>query len=204
MNKESVLSAGRFDDPGFAKKYAFKHAKMSVKFAGKIADMLKTKNFECGRILDSGCGSGITLIHLAKKFPKSEFYGIDLSDTMIEIANDLSRQEKVHEKITFLKGDVCLIPIKANYFDAAININMVHLVDNPIAMLNEINRLLKSDGLFFISDLKRSPLGILEKEIKSALTVKEAQALIAGSNLLKGKFSSDLIWWYYQNIKQGY
>jgi ubiquinone/menaquinone biosynthesis C-methylase UbiE len=79
---------------------------------------------------------------------------------------------------------------------------MVHLVDNPIAMLNEINRLLKSDGLFFISDLKRSPLGILEKEIKSSLTVKEAQALIAGSNLLRGEFSSDLIWWYYQNMQE--
>jgi len=102
--------------------------------------------------------------------------------------------------VKFFREDVYLMPFKENYFDAVININMVHLVDNPVFMLNEIKRVLKTDGLFFITDLRKSLLSFLEKEIKSSLTVKEARQVIAKSNLLTGKFSSDLIWWRYQNI----
>jgi hypothetical protein len=67
-------------------------------------------------------------------------------------------------------------------------------------MLNDIERVLKLDGFFFIADLRRSLFGLLEKEIKYAYKVEEAKEIIAKSNLPKGKFSFDLIWWRYQNI----
>ncbi len=200
MKRKINLINRRFDNPEFAKKYAARHSKMSIKFAGKIAALLSMNNFDCGRILDSGCGSGLTIIQLAKKFPDSKFYGIDLSGPLLEIANNMIRRENLTEKVKFFREDVYLMPFKENYFDAVININMVHLVDNPVFMLNEIKRVLKTDGLFFITDLRKSLLGFLEKEIKSSLTVKEARQVIAKSNLLTGKFSSDLIWWRYQNI----
>jgi ubiquinone/menaquinone biosynthesis C-methylase UbiE len=75
---------------------------------------------------------------------------------------------------------------------------MVHIVEHPIQMLNEIERILIPDGSLFIVDLRRSWLGLSEKEIKSALTPKEARTLFAQSKLRTGSFSSSLIWWRFE------
>jgi len=69
------------------------------------------------------------------------------------------------------------IPYPENSFDAAININLLHLVDDPIRMLNEIMRILVPDGHLFIADLRRSLLGYVEDEIRSALTIPEAKSI---------------------------
>jgi ubiquinone/menaquinone biosynthesis C-methylase UbiE len=199
-DKRLDLPIGRFDNPEFARKYALKHTKMSIKFSDKIAALLSMKNFEQGRILDSGCGSGITLIQLAKKFPSCECYGIDLSDTLLELASDWMHKENLKDRVKFFKADVQNIPFPDNYFDAVLNINMLHLVGEPVKMLNEIVRVLKADGYFFITDLRKSVLSFLEKEIQSAFTTKEVIEIIAKSNLQVSKFSSDLLWWRYQNI----
>lgn len=44
------------------------------------------------------------------------------------------------------------------------------------------------DGSLFIVDLKRSWLGLFEKEMKSALTPQEAKTLFAQSQLRAGRF----------------
>ncbi|MGA9291659.1 MAG: class I SAM-dependent methyltransferase [Ignavibacteriaceae bacterium] len=199
-DKDIVSSNERFNNPDFAKRYSAKHLKMSINFANKIAAKLNKKNFKERKILDSGCGSGFTIIELAKKFPSSEFVGIDLSDPLLEIANDKIKCEKLVNRIKFLKADVQDVPFPNSYFDFIININMLHLIKSPVKMLNEIERVLKSDGFFFITDLRKSILGFLEKEIKSVFTAKEAEKIIAKSNLSKGEFSSSLIWWEYQHI----
>lgn len=201
MNDKSLsLSNERFNNPEFAKRYAEKHLKMSKNFADKIAAGLYKRNFKQGRILDSGCGPGFTIIELAKKFPSVEFVGIDLSDSLLEIANDKSKNENLTGRIEFLKADVLNIPFSNSYFDFVMNINMLHLVESPVKMLNEIQRVLKPYGFFYITDLRKSFFGFLEKEIKSAATIKGAHELVTKSNLPESKFSSDLIWWSYQNI----
>lgn len=199
-DKDLFLSDNRFNNPDFAKRYADRHLKMSINFADKLAVKLRSKDFDKGRVLDSGCGPGFVTIELAKKFVGCEFVGIDLSDPLLEIAENNNQKEILTERVKFLKADVQDIPFPDNYFDLVININMLHLVEEPVIMLNEIERVLKPDGFFFITDLRKSILGFLEKEIKSVFTVEKTKRIIAKSNLLKGKFSSSLIWWKLQNI----
>ena len=199
-DKDSFLSTDRFKNPEFAKRYAARHLKMSMNIANKITIKLYEKNFKQGRILDSGCGPGFIIIELAKRFNSSEFYGIDLSDPLLEIANEKNKKTGLIERVKFIKADVLSVPFPDNYFDFVININMLHLVEDPVKMLNEIERILKPGGFFYITDLRKSILGLLEKEIKSALTIKGANGLISNSNLTEGNYSSDLVWWVYQNI----
>ena len=199
-DKETLLSTDRFSNTDFAKRYAAKHLKMSINFAKELEVKLNKINFNQGRILDSGCGPGFVIIELAKKFPSGEFIGIDLSDPLLEIANDTSKNEKLTNRVKFLKADVQNVPFPNSFFDFILNINMLHLVESPVKMLNEIQRVLKPEGLFYITDLRKSILGLIEKEMKSAFINEEAREIIAKSNLSKGSFSSDLIWWRYQNI----
>jgi hypothetical protein len=62
-------------------------------------------------------------------------------------------------------------------------------------MLNEIERVLVPGGYLFIADLRRSWLGLFEKEIRSALTLGEAKELFGQSQLREGTFSWGLLWW---------
>jgi hypothetical protein len=65
-------------------------------------------------------------------------------------------------------------------------------------MLDEIERILAPDGSLFVADLKRSWLGLFEREMKSSFTLEEAKTLFAQSDLRAGSFSSSLIWWRFE------
>jgi ubiquinone/menaquinone biosynthesis C-methylase UbiE len=90
------------------------------------------------------------------------------------------------------------IPYNDDSFDVAISTNMVHLVDDPVQMLNEIERILVPDGCLFIADVRRSWIGLLDKTFKSALTLDEAEDLIDRSDVREGSFSSSLLWWRFE------
>jgi ubiquinone/menaquinone biosynthesis C-methylase UbiE len=167
-DKDLFLLNERFNNSEFAKRYANKHLKMSLNFANKLAVKLFRKEFNKGKVLDLGHGLGFVIIELAKKFIECEFVGIVLSEPLLETAEDKNLKEQLTERVKFLRSDDRDILFPDNYFDFVINFNMMHLVEEPIKMLKELERVLRK--------------------------------LIAKSNLPKGKFSSDLIWWSYQNI----
>jgi ubiquinone/menaquinone biosynthesis C-methylase UbiE len=95
-------------------------------------------------------------------------------------------------------GDIHQIPYEDDSFEVVLNINMAHLVDDPVKMLDEMERVLVSDGSLFVADLRRSWLGLIEKEIRSALTLEEAKDLFSQSRLRAGSFSSNLLWWRFE------
>ena len=154
--------------------------------------------FQKGKILDAGCGFGGTDIVIAQKFQDSEIIGIDLSETLLDIANSSAQSANLHERVKFEKADVQQMPYDDNSFDVLLNLNMVHLVDKPIEMLNEIERVLKPDGSLFIVDLRRSWAGLIEKEVKSSLTLEEAKELFGRSKLRDGVFTRSFLWWRFE------
>jgi ubiquinone/menaquinone biosynthesis C-methylase UbiE len=97
--------------------------------------------------------------------------------------------------VRFERADVQSLPFGDDAFEAVINANMVHLVPAPAAMLNEIERVLKPGGKLLITDLRRSWLGLVEAEIRSALTVNEVEELLCRTNLREGVLTSSTIWW---------
>jgi ubiquinone/menaquinone biosynthesis C-methylase UbiE len=197
--ERSPLKYGRvFDDEDFAEKYAKKHKGMAEKFGQEYSEKLSSRGFQKGRILDAGCGFGWTDIILAQKFPDSEVVGIDLSEPLLRRANQAAQSANLDKRVTFEKGDVQQIPYAEDSFHVVLDINMVHLVENPVRMLDEIERVLAPNGLLFVADLRRSWAGLIEREIKSALTLDEARDLFDQSKLRKGVFSRSFIWWRFE------
>jgi ubiquinone/menaquinone biosynthesis C-methylase UbiE len=198
MKRGSLTHARVFEDEDFATTYARKHKKMVEKFGHEYTAKLRSRGFEDGRIIDVGCGSGGTAIVLANNFSQAQVYGIDLSQPLLDIAKVSSRLSEVHERVTFESADVHNIPYEDRSFDAVLSINMVHLVKDPVQMLNEMARILAPNGFVFVADLRRSWLALLEKEIKSALTLDEAKTLLGQSRLRQGNFSSNILWWRFE------
>jgi 2-polyprenyl-3-methyl-5-hydroxy-6-metoxy-1,4-benzoquinol methylase len=200
MMKRSPLTHRRvFSDIEYAREYANQHKGMAEKFGKEYAKKLSVRGFQRGRIIDVGCGSGGTNQVLAESFIDSEIIGIDLSEPLLQLAREAIKNTPIDDRMRFEKADVQEISYDENTFDVVINTNMVHLVENPIRMLDEIERILVPGGHLFIADLRRSWLGFLESEIKSALTINEAKYLFNQSKLRKGTFRWDLLWWRFES-----
>jgi len=187
-----------FSNENYAESYAKQHWKMAEKFGQEYAGKLAAQGFKQGKIIDVGCGFGATNLVLAERFVDSEIVGIDLSEPLLQLAGTTAESKGLSGRVRFEKADVQEIPFADNTFDVAINVNMVHLVEEPIKMLNEIERILLPGGHLFIADLRRSWLGLLEEEIKAGLTIGEARRLFTQSELRSGDFSWSLIWWKFE------
>ena len=186
-----------FDDKVFADSYILKHRGMLKNLGKMYAEKITTFGITSGKILDVGCGCGTLDNTIAMLLPEFEITGIDLSDYLLDYARKEVETKNLKSKITFLKGDVYKIPVEENEFDIILNINMVHWVNEPIKMLDEIERVTKPGGIIFIKDLKKSFMSIVEKEIKNAYSISEIRKIFAQSNIRDGKFIQSLIWWDY-------
>jgi 2-polyprenyl-3-methyl-5-hydroxy-6-metoxy-1,4-benzoquinol methylase len=187
-----------FNDESFATRYAKKHRRMAERFGREYAQKLRARGFSKGGIIDVGCGFGGTVLVLAREFPESELVGIDLSEPLLNLAKRTSRALNLEDRVTFEQQDVHEIGYDDNAFDVALNINMVHLVNDPVRMLNHLERLVKPAGFLFIADLRRSWLELLETAIRSSLTLDEARHLFHRSTLREGTFSSSMLWWKFE------
>jgi ubiquinone/menaquinone biosynthesis C-methylase UbiE len=198
MKRAPVMHEVVFTDEPFAREYARRHRQMAERFGREYATKLSARGFRTGRVLDVGCGFGATVLVLAERFGKAEFVGIDLSDPLLRLAWEATEEADLGPRVRFEHADVHQIPYDDDSFDVVLNANMVHLVEDPVVMLNEIERVLAPEGMAFIADLRRSWLGWIEREIRSALTVAEARELLGRSALRPGVFTQDLLWWRYE------
>jgi ubiquinone/menaquinone biosynthesis C-methylase UbiE len=198
MKRAPLTHEPVFDDEPFAQRYAERHRKIVEGFGREYAEKLVSRGFRGGKIIDVGCGFGAMNIVLAYRFVDSEIVGIDLSDPLLRLANQSAQAANLGDRVRFEKADVHQIPYPNDSFDVVINTNMVHLVDDAVQMLNEIERILVPDGRLFIADVRRSWIGLLDKTFKSALTLDEARELVGRSNVREGNFTSSFLWWRFE------
>ncbi|QDZ08892.1 class I SAM-dependent methyltransferase [Sphingomonas panacisoli] len=58
-----------------------------------------------GSVLEIGCGTGRNLICAARRWPDARFYGIDISEAMLETARANVAKAGLSERISFAQGD---------------------------------------------------------------------------------------------------
>lgn len=102
-----------------------------------------------GKFLDVACGTGEIMYRLAKRYPKSEFYGVDLSPEMIKKAKEKMRERK---SLLFQVGNVDAIPFKDAIFDVVLCSEAFHHFEHSQKALEEMHRVLKKGGMFLLMD----------------------------------------------------
>lgn len=97
-----------------------------------------------GRIVDAGCGFGKWLIYLKRR--GYNIRGIDNNELAV------ARLKDFNSSLQVASGDVLDIRYPDNSFDAYISMGVVeHFEDGPLTALKEAYRVLKPDGLIFVS-----------------------------------------------------
>ena len=104
------------------------------------------KNLNFNKLLDVGCGIAF-LIDLLSKGHEANFYGLDLSDKMIEIA-----KSKDIKNAEFVVGKSNELPYEDNTFDIVVCSQSFHHYPYQDEAVDEVYRVLKKGGLYILSD----------------------------------------------------
>ncbi|HEY6665548.1 MAG TPA: methyltransferase domain-containing protein [Propionibacteriaceae bacterium] len=103
------------------------------------------------RIADIGCGAGWSTIALARAYPSTAVFGVDVDEPSIQAAKANAEAAGVADRVHFTvaKGEGLgeLAP-----FDAAFAFECVHDMPRPIEVLAAIRDAVRSDGLVVIMD----------------------------------------------------
>jgi ubiquinone/menaquinone biosynthesis C-methylase UbiE len=194
MVKREPLERGVFEDIEAAKRYD-REARTWMRYVSKsFVSVAKRRGITGGKVLDVGTGTGLLAIEFATRLPGVEVTGLDLSDVVLELARDHVREREVPLRVQFQKGDAEDMPFEDDAFDLVISSNTLHLVENPIRVFNEIQRVLKPQGAFLISDLRRSWLGTLSRNLRAAYTPEEVRDLLNQSELPNWAVRDYLLW----------
>jgi ubiquinone/menaquinone biosynthesis C-methylase UbiE len=139
MSKEREASelARVYEDKGAAEVALYTEANSFIGQDFWIAKQLKGAS----KILDIGCGTG-----RMTKLLDGKLYGVDISSTNVDVA---VKHGYTDAKVCDVSSEE--IPFADSFFDAAICLDILeHLVD-PVHALAEINRVLKPEGLLGIT-----------------------------------------------------
>ena len=103
---------------------------------------------------DVGCGRGLALMHLAKRFPNSRLVGYDFSEEAIAWAS-AEAQRRGLTNVRFEVRDAAKLDDHRR-FDVIFTFDAIHDQVDPHAMLAGIYRALKDDGLLLAQDIRAS------------------------------------------------
>ena len=107
------------------------------------------------KIIDIGCGKGRFIKALHSLFPKAEFYGIDISERMI---NFCPKEARV------LVGNILDIKYPSNFFDYIYCVETLEHSVRPNKAIEEMVRILKPGGKIVIIDKNLEKSGKLKIE----------------------------------------
>ena len=117
---------------------------------GRDADTLKP--LDKLSVLDVGCGGGILSEPLARM--GGAVTGIDVTEKLIQVAK-LHAQDSGLD-ITYQHTSAETLVDKRKKYDVVICLEVIEHVPDPQALVNTLSKLVKPDGLLFISTINRT------------------------------------------------
>jgi len=122
-----------------------------------------------GRVLEIGCGEGLFLAQLARRYPSLEVHGVDIWSPILAKARQLVERERLSQ-ITLKQSDEAAMPYADEYFDTVVCINVLFNLptkEDFKRVLQEAVRVCKKDGQI-IFDIRNSQNPLLAVKYRMA------------------------------------
>ncbi len=149
-------------------------------------------------VLDVGCGGGNALKMLSNRVKSGKLYGIDYSETSVEVAAKENKGDVASGKMEILHGSVSELPFPDDMFDVVTTVESYYFWPDLPHDFAEIWRVLKPGGTFVIVAEMYTHEGQDEeqKRIVDVLgmhnnTPKELEQLLAGAGYSSVKIELD-------------
>jgi len=163
-----------------------------------------------GKALEISPGPGYLGIDWLSKTKVTRLVGLDISENMLMRSRANAESEGVGERAEYVHGDACSMPFEDATFDGVFANGGLHEWSDPVAVFNEVARVLKPGGRYCITDLRRDMTILLNwtmrlfarersmrrgliSSINAAYTPEEARRIVAKSNLTAPEVSGSFI-----------
>ena len=103
-----------------------------------LRDRISMSHVKGTRILDAGCGEGVTLEKLVNQFPKAQVQGIDIDEDNLAICQE--------HNLPVEKASLYKLPFPDKCFDSCTFMEVVEHLKEPEKALMELARVIKPDG----------------------------------------------------------
>jgi len=90
------------------------------------------------KILDAGCGEGVTLEKLVRQFPKADIHGVDIDQSNITICQD--------HNLPAQSASLYKLPFSDKCFDTCTFMEVIEHLKEPEKAIMELARVTKPDG----------------------------------------------------------
>jgi ubiquinone/menaquinone biosynthesis C-methylase UbiE len=171
-----------------------------------------------GTVLDLGTGPGHAAVAIARQRPAVRMVGLDLAVHMVERASHQAARAELDGRGMWPQADGHHLPFGDGSFDLVVSSFSMHHWLDPLRTLNEIARVLKPDGCYYIVDVCREvtlaqrllayasipvislPLGSYlayggyYESVRAAYTLPEARSLLRRSALPPGEVGLGSTW----------
>lgn len=101
-------------------------------------------------ILDVGCGGGRVIKIFSSVLKSSIIHGIDHSMEMVRLAGRVNKAGIAGGRVDVVRGSVNTLPYTDEFFNMVTAFDTINFWKEPDVAVNEIKRVLKKEGVFFI------------------------------------------------------
>jgi ubiquinone/menaquinone biosynthesis C-methylase UbiE len=132
-------------------------------FRRRVLDLARLRGDE--RLLDAGCGTGLTALRIAARYPGCSVHGIDLSQKMIETARKDAAQQDL--AVDFRVGTITDLPYPDAFFDVVLTNIMYHHLDlaEKRQAVAEIVRVVKAGGRYVSAEFGPRARNALQRHL---------------------------------------
>lgn len=122
-----------------------------------IRDVLRSLSSRQRRVIDLGCGSGISIFEvfdLCTDLKGVHWCGLDANISAVSAGAQRSRfrqMERNDEAVAFLSGDLSSLPIADESVDLILCSEVLEHIEHPPSAIEEITRILKPNGYAVIT-----------------------------------------------------
>ncbi len=129
---------------------AFTHL-LGTEWLPGIADVdARLRSDPPARVVDVGCGEGWSTIAISRAYPKARVIGVDFDGPSIEAARRHAREAGLDGMVEFRHGDAA--SLDDGPYDAAIILEAVHDMANPVPVLRAIRGALAAGSSLIVVD----------------------------------------------------
>ena len=149
------------------------------------------------QVLDCGCGGGANVAVFLRMVDEGHVTGLDYSPVSVEKARVVNRAAIAAGRCEIVQGNVQELPFGDGQFDVVTAFETVYFWPEIACCFAEVHRVLKSGGVFMITNETTGKTGAHEKWQKlvdgmSVYTGEELEALLIGAGFARVEVDEDL------------
>lgn len=184
MSRKVELPDYAWNEEG-ARRYARESEKSNMQFRVFFDKLDTIRTGE--RILDVGAGPGPLTARIAERYPSSVITALEISPVMTQLGVQYITERGLGDRVQYVTGDAADNGIldSLGRYDLICSNFSLHEWDHPRELILRLRRLLTSNGIMLLHDLRRVPwlswiplrMPMLQA-VRAAYTVEELRYLL--------------------------